>query len=355
MKTGYRLYRRTNGIFYWQDNEDSSRQGSLRTRDRKTAERLLHARNEAQRQPAINLAMARTYLAAHDPKLITRTWAEVMAEMETHGIPSTRERCRRTFRSRAFDAIRSKPLVETTAEDLLAIMHGNGPSVAHYLRRLHNLAGDIGWLAWPILAKRAWPKIRAKRRRAITAAEHGRIVASEKNAEKRAYYEFLWQTGASQSDAAEMDAADIDSKTGQLTYRRKKLGPHSEPARLTIGKRLAEILEALPRFGPLFPTLRTAGANARSTEFRRRCRIAGVEGVSLHSYRHAWAQRAKACGYPERYAQQALGHTSRAVHEYYSKGAQMVLPALEDYETHQQLNVLAPIAVVPGPIPLTAA
>jgi integrase len=55
--------------------------------------------------------------------------------------------------------------------------------------------------------------------------------------------------------------------------------------------------------------------------------------VSLHSYRHAWAQRAKACGYPQRFAQEALGHGSRAVHEAYAKGAIVVCPALDEYES----------------------
>jgi integrase len=54
--------------------------------------------------------------------------------------------------------------------------------------------------------------------------------------------------------------------------------------------------------------------------------------VSLHSYRYAWAERARAAGYPERYAQEALGHTSAAVHRAYAKGARVNLPSLEDYE-----------------------
>jgi len=116
------------------------------------------------------------------------------------------------------------------------------------------------------------------------------------------------EVGAAQSDAAELEADKIDWQNGQLVYRRKKLGLDSEPARLSIGKRLRELLEARTRFGPLFPTIKMAGANARATEFRRRCRIAGVSGVSLHSYRHSWAQRTKVCGYPQRFAQDALGH-----------------------------------------------
>ncbi len=38
-------------------------------------------------------------------------------------------------------------------------------------------------------------------------------------------------------------------------------------------------------------------------------------------------------GYPERFAQQALGHNSKAVHRAYSRKAQVLIPALEDYET----------------------
>jgi hypothetical protein len=68
----YRLYRRRNGVFYWQEN-DSPKQGTLRTTDRREAERLLNARNESHREPTLNLNLARAYLAAHDPKMAQRT------------------------------------------------------------------------------------------------------------------------------------------------------------------------------------------------------------------------------------------------------------------------------------------
>ena len=47
---------------------------------------------------------------------------------------------------------------------------------------------------------------------------------------------------------------------------------------------------------------------------------------------YAWAERAKSCGYPERFAQEALGHSSKAVHRAYAKKAQVSLPPLEEYE-----------------------
>ena len=37
------------------------------------------------------------------------------------------------------------------------------------------------------------------------------------------------------------------------------------------------------------------GAAAKA--FIRRCKLVAVSGVSLHSYRYAWAERARSCGY----------------------------------------------------------
>ena len=54
--------------------------------------------------------------------------------------------------------------------------------------------------------------------------------------------------------------------------------------------------------------------------------------MTLHSYRYAWAERAKTAGYPERFAQQALGHNSKAVTRAYAKRALVKIPSLEDYE-----------------------
>jgi integrase len=82
----------------------------------------------------------------------------------------------------------------------------------------------------------------------------------------------------------------------------------------------------------LFPYLRTVRAGDRATEFRQRCDGLRISGVSLHSYRYAWAERALKCGYPERFAQQALGHNSKAVHHAYSKHAEVTVPSLDDWE-----------------------
>jgi integrase len=58
----------------------------------------------------------------------------------------------------------------------------------------------------------------------------------------------------------------------------------------------------------------------------------------LHSYRYAWAERALKCGFPERFAQQALGHNSKAVHNAYSKRAEVTVPSLDEWEKDWREN-----------------
>lgn len=84
MKDRYRLYQRENRVYYCQEN-GTVKQGSLRTKDRREAQKLVNAKNESHRKPTLNLSIARAYLAAHDPGMSKRTWREVMHEMERHG------------------------------------------------------------------------------------------------------------------------------------------------------------------------------------------------------------------------------------------------------------------------------
>jgi hypothetical protein len=58
----------------------------------------------------------------------------------------------------------------------------------------------------------------------------------------------------------------------------------------------------------------------------------------LAAGKERWPGRAQRCAhsislfYPERFAQEALGHNSKAVHRAYAKRALMKIPSLEDYE-----------------------
>ncbi len=315
-------------VFYLLEVE-TGRRTSLRTTDRTAAEQILRAKNEVAGQPALALALGRAYFSAYNPQLTQRTWQVVVDEYCSRGQPQTQAMRRRKTRHQAFDRIRNQPLLETAAEDFMAVLQSSGVSVAAILRGLHNLALGLGWLPWPILAPQLWPPLRFKPKRAITREEHERILAAERNPERRLYYALLWEIGASQTDGALLTAENVDWETGTLSYRRQKTG---SLACLTMGPRLEALLRSLPVKGPLFPRISATPANARSAEFYRRCKLLGINGASLHSYRYSWAERAKQYGYAERFAQEALGHNSKAVHRAYARGAKVVLPSLEDYE-----------------------
>ena len=325
MKQRFYIYRR--GRVYYVEDAATGKQTSLHTRNRKHAEHLVKARRSE--NVVCTQAIASFLPAYSDPRMLKRTWQTVMEEMQTHGLSATQERCRRAMRCRTFRTLKNRKLIETSSEDLLLVMRRAPVSARHYLKRLHNLALGLGWIHHPILGSRLWPKNYPKPKRGITLEEQRAILASEKNLERSQFYRFLWETGASQSDAAALTAQNIDRKSNCLCYCRKKT--HT-PAQMAIGPGLAELLEELPKSGPLFPKITKETAGARSAEFCRRCRIAKITGISLHSYRYAWAERAMSCGYPERFAQAALGHNSKAVHRAYARRAHVIIPPLEQYQ-----------------------
>jgi integrase len=189
------------------------------------------------------------------------------------------------------------------------------------------------WLPWPVLPKKRWPEIRFKDKRGITLAEHLAIVARESNPERKAFYRLAWHLGAAQSDLAFLEGENIDWDNHVISFARKKT---SSIALMRFDDEVTQILRSLPNTGPLFPRLRRAHEKHRAKEFKRRCVGLGIEGVTLHSYRYAWAERAKVAGYPERFAQEALGHNSKAVHRAYARKAQVELPSLGEYERRRK-------------------
>lgn len=316
------------GTFYTQHNE-TGKQASLRTKDKREATKLLNAKNDATQSTDLNRALGRVFLSAIDPAAVKRSWNVVMELFCGIGRESTRERRKREVNSPAYASIRNKPLVETNADDLLRVLKAGGASVNHTLRSLHRLACGMSWLPAPIIAVRLWPKIKKKARRGITAGEHAKIIAAEQNAERRHYYQMLWEIGAAQTDTANLTAENVNRAAKTIHFNRLKTGT---PARLSIGPSLESLLAKLPQTGLFFPNIAATNASDRAAEFYRRCKLLGITGVSLHSYRYAWAERAMACGYPERFAQVALGHKSQAVHQAYAKGAVVTCPAMDDYE-----------------------
>jgi integrase len=279
------------------------------------------------------MQIAKAYLAGADSGINTRTWQNAMEILVSNKHGVNQERWKRALPDKAFDLIRDKPIIETRGELLLKVLQVGTVATNVFLRQIHNFCVDMSWLPWPLVPKRQWPPIRYKEKRGITLEEHCRIVERENNPEFKAFYRLAWHLGASQSDLAHLKAEDVDWQARIVCFVRMKTRWRGvQPPQIRFGAEVEEILAGLPKTGPLFPKLILAKEKHRAKEFKRRCVGLGIEGVTLHSYRYAWAERAKVAGYPERFAQLALGHNSKAVHRAYAKAAQVTLPPLEEYE-----------------------
>jgi integrase len=325
----YRLFLKgAYGTYYIEDTV-THRQMSLKTTDKAEATRLWQAKNDAAESPDRSFRVGVAYLGAADPEAEKRTWKDVIGTYAATHLDgsSTRVRIERAGKDKAIAPLLKLPLLRTRAEDIFSALTSGAVSTNTYLRRFQNFAVDCGWLPKPILPKKRWPKVRHKPKRAITQEEHTRILERETNPERGAFYALCWHTGGSSSDVAGLTADDIDWTNRLITYNRKK---NTRNSGIRFGPECEAVLRNLPTTGALFPYLSSVRASDRATEFKQRGEGLGIKGVTIHSYRYSGAERAKMVGMPERFAQAALGHASKAVHRAYAKGAILEIPCLEN-------------------------
>ena len=303
MKNRFRLIRRgERHQFYCVDNETGQRT-SLKTSDRDTAEQIILARNQSLRQPMLNRQIAKAYLSGTDAAMASRTWQEAFEAIVQRKHGPTRERWERAIKNLHLNPLRKLVIVETQPDHLWQVLNAGTVSTNVQLRELHNFVLAMGWLPWPVIAQRQWPKIRYGPKRAITLEEHQRIVAREYNAEYKAFYELCWYLGGSQSDMAGLFAENIDWRTRVIAYARKKT---QSQAHLHIGPELEAVLRRLPAQGPLFPRLSQMKEKHRAKEFRRRCvGLAITEGSTRPVFHNAGTL---GDGWMERYGIDAVVH-----------------------------------------------
>ena len=346
MKERLKLFRRSWGIYYWVDTE-TGRQGSLRTRNRLDAERLLQTMRETVRVPdQVNLAMAQLHLQAANPDLDKRTWNELFGEWIGQGIAkSTRERRLRTVERPWMRQLGRYRLTDPEAGEWI-LKHLKGNYAKEVIRGLQRLGISLGWMISPTVPD-IHLKVRKRDRkvtRAITFKEHQAICAFERDSfgrpnarlgqERANYYQMLWYTGAAQTDGSNLQSDNVDWDRMRLVFHRQKTG---EKCILGIGEEFEAFLRLLPAEGFLFPKIAEMNSGSRSSEFCRRRKLLEFEGISLHSYRYSWAERAAVVGMPLRWAQAALGHSSRAVALAYARKAEIACPLPEDYREVPEL------------------
>src|ERR1041385_5611403 len=119
MKTRYRLIRRgvRSGGFYCVDNNTGKRP-SRRTGSEDEARQIIQAKNQAERQPVLNLQIAKAYLAGSDSGISLRTWQQALDALTATKHGANRERWRVAGNQKAFDHIRDRVIIETQGEVL---------------------------------------------------------------------------------------------------------------------------------------------------------------------------------------------------------------------------------------------
>jgi hypothetical protein len=95
MTTRYRLTCRgiRGGMFYCVDKSTGKRT-SLKTTDAEEARQLVAAKNQAERQPVLNLHLARAYLAGANKGLATRTWQHALDALIQTKLATNQQRWR---------------------------------------------------------------------------------------------------------------------------------------------------------------------------------------------------------------------------------------------------------------------
>lgn len=59
----------------------------------------------------------------------------------------------RDIKDHSFDLLRNIIVLETQVDDFLTVLRKGSVATSLYLRRIHNYALDMSWLAWPVLPR----------------------------------------------------------------------------------------------------------------------------------------------------------------------------------------------------------
>jgi len=256
-------------------------------------------------------------------------WENLITIYCANGKDVTKQRKLAEFQQSRWDKLKHMAVSETTGADFLELIQKGGQMTQVYLSALQTLAMDIGARSHLVLPRKHWPKIKHVSKRSITLEEHRRLQSNLRSWRWKIYLEILWETGAAQADAAEFRIEFL--KGDIIEYHRMKTG---QRAALRASEQLLQQLKAAAggrEKGYFLPAIQQLGSKDRASIFRRACNRLGIIGVTLHSYRYAWAERAFESGVPERLAMVALGHNSAAIHRAYAKNAKVIAPSLSNY------------------------
>ena len=142
MKTRFRLIRCgiRGGLFYCVDTHTRKRV-SLRTHDEDSAKQIVLAKNQAERQPVLNLQIAKAYIAGTDSGIATRTWQKAMDALIATKEDANQLRWQSAAKDKALKPLLSCVIIETSSK----------------FGRLAGFGGDTYGRWNPKLRCRVWP------------------------------------------------------------------------------------------------------------------------------------------------------------------------------------------------------
>src|SRR5947209_687899 len=123
MNTRYRLIHRAHrgGMFYCVDKTTGKR-SSLQTTSSDEARQIIEAKNQAERQPVLNLQIARAYLAGSDNGIATRTWQNAIETLTSTKQEANQNRWRTAAKDKAFAPLLPRVIIDTPGELLLKVL-----------------------------------------------------------------------------------------------------------------------------------------------------------------------------------------------------------------------------------------
>jgi hypothetical protein len=123
MKTRYRLTCRgiRGGKYYCVDTQTGKRT-SLRTSNADEARQIVEAKNQSERQPVLNLHIAKAYLAGTDNGITTRTWRHAIESLINSKQGANQERWRTAAKDKALAPLLLHVIIETQGELLLKVL-----------------------------------------------------------------------------------------------------------------------------------------------------------------------------------------------------------------------------------------
>jgi hypothetical protein len=96
---------------------------SLGKATKEEGQQIVDAKNQAERQPMLNLQLAKAYLAGTDAEMPKRTWQHALEVLTETKRGTNKERWKRAAKDRAISLLLPKVIVETEGELILEDWH----------------------------------------------------------------------------------------------------------------------------------------------------------------------------------------------------------------------------------------